>query len=441
MKKIYILLIGLTAAICSCKPDFDDPKGPSIINPDDIIVNGKETLTPDTQKQKLEQVATKLIELFPASEYDDLMEMCAEAIGYGDTIFDDDYDWSDLEDEWEEIGESFFSEEEISDFETRYFLYLYLSNCTGIVEIGKNNATFRNSTDTKVIFHGKNGEKWEAEVKPKGLKKVYLGEWMQEWYESYYDWDEMREVEGWYTEYYNVTIEVPSSLEISLKKDGRLIAGLTVSFDHNIGKNGVDFEKNYIALTCEAVIDDLKYTVSNVMYNAKTGDSEFISSLYKGDIFVFSERYSGNASFEFEEDGDIIDWDGNSSSFKINLLGEIQVTGECSNMEKYAELMEKDIYSEDDAEKIANSLNKLLDIVVYYDGTSAKQATIEMEGMAEKDYYGEYYWVEPVLVFNDGSRYLFYEYFDEDDFGYLIRKFERMLEGYEDLFEDFVEII
>ena len=54
----------------------------------------------------------------------------------------------------------------------------------------------------------------------------------------------------------------------------------------------------------------------------------------------------------------------------------------------------------------------------------------------EDDYYGDYYWIEPVIVFEDGSRYLFYEYFEEDDFEYLIKKFERMVEDYEDLFED-----
>jgi hypothetical protein len=64
-----------------------------------------------------------------------------------------------------------------------------------------------------------------------------------------------------------------------------------------------------------------------------------------------------------------------------------------------------------------------------------------MEPMVYDDnYYGDSYWIEPVIVFNDGSRYLFYEYFDEDDFAYLIQKFERMVENYASLARSFEDI-
>ena len=443
MKKAFFLIIGILAAICSCKPDaIEDPDGPSIINPDDIIVGDKETLEPDSQKEKLEQVATKMIDIFPADEYEDVMEMCAEAITHGESIFDDDYDWSELEDVWEDISEKFLTQEEISDYETRYFLYLFFSNCTGTVEFGEKKATYKKSSNTKAIFYGDNGEKWEAEITPKGLKEVYLGEWMDTYYDYYYDWETDTYEEYWYTEYYNVTVEVPSSLTASLKRDGKTIAEVSFSIDHNIGKDGVDIEKNYISASCEVIIDDLKYTVTQVMYNAKNGNAELTSSLYKGDIFIFSESFSGNASYDIDEEGYIEDWDGKTASFKLNILGEIQMTGSCSNIKRLSELADSDIRSENDLERCVNNMNSLIDIAVYYDGTSIKQAAIELEPMVEEDsYYGNSYWIEPVIVFEDGSRYLFYEYFEEDDFQYLIKKFERLMENYESMVEDFEEII
>ena len=440
MKKIHFIALGALVALCACKPDaLQDPDGPSIVNPNDIIVDKNEVLKPDAQKEKLEQMALKMIDLFPADEYEDLLEMCADAVMYGETIFDEDYDFSELEDVWEDIGESFFDWEEINDYETRTFLYLFFSNCTGTVEFGEKKATYKKSSDTKVIFYGKKGEKWEAEITPKGLKEVYLGEWMDTYYDYYYDWDTDEYVDCWYTEYYNVTVEVPSSLTASLKKDGSIIAQVSFTIDHNIDKGGLDIEKDYVSFSCEIIIDDLKYTATKLMYNAKNGNSEFNSSLYKGDIFIFSESFSGNASYDLDEDGYIEDWDGSSISFKCNLLGEIQITGSCSDIERMADLGDSDINSEKELERLVNNMNSLLDVAVYYDGTSKVQASIELEPMVEyEDYYGYYdYWAEPVIVFEDGSRYLFYEYFDEDDFEYLIKKFEHMLDNYEDMAEDF----
>jgi hypothetical protein len=106
------------------------------------------------------------------------------------------------------------------------------------------------------------------------------------------------------------------------------------------------------------------------------------------------------------------------------------------------ELLDSYIETERDLERIAGKMNSLFDVTVYYDGTSSKQAAIEFEPMVYHDsYWGDEYWIEPVLVFNDGSRYLFYDYFTEEDFKSLIRKFERMVDNYESMFEDLGEDI
>ena len=435
MKKILYPLLAALTLICACHPEDNDPKGPSIINPDDIIIHGKETLEPDQQKQKLEQVATKMINLLPASEFEDVMDICAKALGDGAASFEDGYDISELEGVWEEMAEDFFSYQEISDTEVRIFLYLYLSNCTGIVEFGEHKATYKKSSDTKVIYYEEDGTRWEAELTPKKLKKVYLGEWM----DSYYDYNGYDSV--WYTEYYNVTVEVPGSLSASIKRNGKTFAAASFSIDHNIGKDGIDPEKNFISLSCELQFDDMRFNVSKIMYNAKSGDIEFSASVYKGDIFVCSVKFSGNGTYDLTEDGDVLEWDAKGFEFSTNLLGEIQIKGSCKDAQKLTEYADSYIESESELDRIVNNINSLIDISVYYDGTSAKQASIEMEPMVYDDnYYGDSYWIEPVIVFNDGSRYLFYEYFDEDDFAYLIQKFERMVENYASLARSFEDI-
>ena len=51
--------------------------------------------------------------------------------------------------------------------------------------------------------------------------------------------------------------------------------------------------------------------------------------------------------------------------------------------------------------------------------------------------YGEeYYWIEPVIVFDDGTRYFFYEYFDDRIFEDLVEDFEDFIYDYEDMVDE-----
>ena len=82
-------------------------------------------------------------------------------------------------------------------------------------------------------------------------------------------------------------------------------------------------------------------------------------------------------------------------------------------------------------------MTALVDLAVYYDGTSVKQARIEFEPVADETFYGEeYYWIEPVIVFDDGTRYFFYEYFDDRIFEELAEDFEDFIYDYEDMVDE-----
>ena len=59
--------------------------------------------------------------------------------------------------------------------------------------------------------------------------------------------------------------------------------------------------------------------------------------------------------------------------------------------------------------------------------------------MYDEGYGYEYYWIEPVIVFEDGSRYLFYEYFDDEIFDDLVAAFEDFIYDYEDMVENIYE--
>ena len=85
-------------------------------------------------------------------------------------------------------------------------------------------------------------------------------------------------------------------------------------------------------------------------------------------------------------------------------------------------------------------MTRLVDLGVYYDGTSTRQASVEFDPVVEDNGYGdEFYWIEPVLVFGDGSRYFFYDYFDDRIFEDLVEDFEDFINDYEDMVEDVYE--
>ena len=133
MKKLFFLFLCVCIAAVSCdQKNADGTDGPVIINPDDIIVDKNDVLDDEAQKLKLEQVATKLMDMFPADEYEDMMELSKVMYSHCDRYFtDEDYDWSDLEDAGEDIAETLYDEKQKGEYKWQYTYTLFLSNCTG----------------------------------------------------------------------------------------------------------------------------------------------------------------------------------------------------------------------------------------------------------------------------------------------------------------------
>lgn len=430
MKKSLAVLMCVCAIASACREkNLNDPEGPVIVNPGDILVDKDDVLNDREQKEKLEQVALKLMDVFDAKEYEDLVELSEVMYSHCERYFgEEDYDWSDLEDAFEEIGETLYDERQKNDYKWEYTYTLFLSNCTGIITLDRNRATFKESDETKIIIRNVDGLDWEASVKPKGLKKVFLGEFL----ETYYDYDQE------YTEIYDITVEIPSSLSLEVKKGGQFFANAEVKFDYSISEDGVDVERDRIGVEVDLKIDDLTLNLKKASYNASTGSFEYSMSLRKGDLFIFSQSVSANAEIDFEEDEDEVyvnDWDG-SAQVQMNILGEIQIKGSCDDLNKLYTYVEEEFTSLSEAERAADKVTRLIDLGIYYDGTSVKQASIVFEAVVEEDYYGEYYWIEPVLEFDDGTRYFFYDYFDDRIFENLIEDFEDFIYDYEDMVGD-----
>ena len=86
-----------------------------------------------------------------------------------------------------------------------------------------------------------------------------------------------------------------------------------------------------------------------------------------------------------------------------------------------------------------NQANELMNINLFYDGSSTTQAYVKLEPFREEGWYDDEFWweAEPVIYFYDGSSYSTFEtFFNEYDFDNVIDAFEELIEDYEGMIED-----
>ena len=134
----------------------------------------------------------------------------------------------------------------------------------------------------------------------------------------------------------------------------------------------------------------------------------------------------------------------------MDIIGEIQVKGSCSNAMEAAEELELiwealSYYNHEtggektpnliEANRHVDNFNAKFKINVYYDGKDTKQAAVKFAIAETEVYYGRtYYDVIPIIEFNDGSKYKIEEFFTEHAFGDLIDSFYELCESYDEVF-------
>jgi hypothetical protein len=137
----------------------------------------------------------------------------------------------------------------------------------------------------------------------------------------------------------------------------------------------------------------------------------------------------------------------------MDILGEIQVAGTCSDVNKlnteidavYEALSKGD---EATATRYAENVNGLIDFGVYYDNGNNKQADIEFEYYYETNEWtdGEYTYAttswgfDPVIVFTNGNRNKIEDFFTEDAFGRLFESLDEFADSYNTVFGYFLEV-
>lgn len=414
MKKLFLASLFVMMSLVAC---------------DKINQKGNTPLNVDEQKMKFVTVADDLMNELAATEFEDVMRTVSDLyLSCESTFASDTYDVSALESVFEERYDAIYSYEELNQYTTRESYMLLLSNLKGKITFGKNAATFQNADNTVIEYTDTDGVNWTAELTPVGnVQNVYLGEFVDSWYNGSYTREE----------YIRITISVPEKLVVALKKNGTDYLSVTYMFDVAVSSGGLDVSRDRVATALTFNVDGLQVTINNAAYNASSGSMEASTVITKDGNLIFSERLTAEA--KVNEAAETVT--AKNINMEVDIMGAMQIKGSCPSLNSIIEIMdESEPQSERDWERMVNNMNTMFDIKVYFDGGNAVQSIVNFEPRWQDGSYSSY-WVEPAIEFNDGSRYLFEEYFTGSDFDGVANDMESFVERYERLLNRYFDFI
>ena len=323
------------------------------------------------------------------------------------------------------------------------------SNFTG--HFTAKNGTWRrtDANDLQFIFDDQNGTTCVLKLVTSGhITKVHAG-----------SIDEYQYYQG-STEYYdrtNCTIGVPENIVVTLTQGSKEVVKTTVKINlESLSGEEFDISKNNLSLTTLVELNNgYKFNLSQVSYKANQKASTSFVMTKNGKEMVTlaaSSTLSGipacNVS-AFANDFDIDDYNtDNANAFnpyvKIDILGKVQIQGKVNDVRNFVEDLQDadDNYSNETKYKqFINNANSLMDVNVFYDGKAAKQANIRLEPFIDWSWNGKDYWtVEPVIVFFDGSSYSTFEaFFNDTNFKKTIDNFKHLANRYASLVDETID--
>jgi hypothetical protein len=147
------------------------------------------------------------------------------------------------------------------------------------------------------------------------------------------------------------------------------------------------------------------------------------------------DSYWDETYYYIEPDEDFVN-NVKTGSAQIDIL-DLSIVASGDFLGMYEDLEELgDDYDDESkqyCQKVCDLLNEKVKASIVYNDTKEKVADVVMQVDTYHGYYDEnYYTPEPILLFPDGSKYAFEDYFTEQAFGDLLDKLEEIADEVED---------
>ena len=437
-------MLGAPTVLSSCGDDEPDPiekpNNPDTPNTPDDNNQGETKLDSESQKLKLQATAQSFMKEVPADEMRNLSQL---ADYVNDAYIDNSKFSNDVVTDWfKKLIDSNLSPDGKKDFnnywrEEYYKRIIELSQFKGKFVAGKEGWTKSNADDLQFEFKDQNGITCVLTLKTSGkTAKVYVGE---TWGDCYSE--KIEEINGEYWKWVDVIeknyVYVPEHITTTLLQGGNTLVSAEVNIDHSqfLGPE-YDLSKDAVSTNATVKINNYVWVVDRAAHNSKEGSAYVKGSMSKAGKTLVSFEASA-ADTKLDEDGELLQ--GGAAKVSVNILDEVQIKGTCSNVKTFADYMDKaDQFEENESQfkSYVNQANSLLNLGIYFNGGSMRQAKVQLECF-EDGYANWKYWTyEPVLVFDDNSTYsTFTAFFNETSFREVINSFEDLVRSYEKLIE------
>lgn len=436
-----------------------------------------DAMTSFQQKKKIEDVATKMMKLTPASDFKNISGLMTDAKRLAEYETDDIEEWAKLTFETmlhyvgQEKKETYRYEYDWNDEHNIVICYDLIKNYNALVAISDFNGHFTandvkrewqhsGANDLQFIFNDSYGKKCILSLKASGAtKNMYVGTMSQhEDIEAVPTSDQVPDnvfdnvtIYNDYLKKIKTVIKVPEHINLSLTQNGQQI--VCIDLDINLGKltgEYFDLSETSLTLNAKAKVNNYVFNLKQFAYNAGSSATAQFEA-YKGNTKLMTVNVSSDLTdipgYLFTEDEDPLFGPGvepnaKNAAFKIDILGEMQIQGTVADTRRYVEYLDmarKNNDQESTSKSYINQANGLSKIYLYYDNKSTKQAYFILKAFEREDpwSWGRIWKAEPVVCFQDGSSYdaTFKVFFNERDFRNVIRRFQSLADGYRNLYQ------
>ena len=459
----FVVMLGV--GVCSCGGGDDNTTESSKGREDGKggDDDGGQDNTPMSKAEQttlLESTAREFIAMAPPSDFEDLTAMFNEAKKISSRSVGD---WANdifektVESISDELINSYSSDNYVSYSYERHFKAAFeIANYKGHFEVsnGKWVLVESNVDDLMFTFKDSNNDAWVLRFEATGtFKKVHMFDLHNRNYE--YSYSDSKSVYKSYDDYKNCIIAVPKVLNVSLTKNNTKMLNTAFNAElSDITDDEFDISKNDIS--CSVVVDvkNYKINVSQIVY--KHNNSATVNlSVAKGDKQMMSVAVSSELSgipsvnvSAFSHHLNSNDWEySDGKAFvKIDILGKVQIQGEATKIHTIVDKLEaarKNKESESEFKSNIKDANEYLNLGLYYNNKSLKQATAYLEPFEKTGYRYSYpdgyksykYWGwDAVIKFGDESTYsTMANYFSKSNFRSVYGDVESLLESYSKL--------
>lgn len=425
MKKQWMKWAAVAALMPACIGFVacSDSSSDSTDNPD----NPGPVITPEDSKQKLETTAKELLGYVKA---DNFKEMSDLAKYIRDTY--KDYDDDALEDWYDDCLDAIttlVNTTSSGNWTFREYKRIYRASAfTGHFEAANGKWNYTAASDLQFIVEDQSGQRCVLKLVT-STKTVPV----------YVDDETRRDNYSYVENHYNYYVDVPENIEVTATQGAKRLAYVKVTTSLTMsGENPNPVSDKYSVTVSAELNNGYKVNVSRAFYNGG-GDAALDLTVAKDAKTLVSAKLSGKSSLVSQK-GEYDIQSGSVDNLQVDVLGKVQVKGTCKDLKGLRDNIDgadDSQYDESAFKRYVNNINSLVDLGLYFDNTTTKQATLNLEPFyKERYYYNETtlkWYYRPIMAFADGTSYGVDEYFDEENFGDVVRQFEQLLEDFENM--------